>query len=90
MNSLSELKNIGAHIQQIILMQSYLQVGFSLEVKNILDKYFLKKYRIEIEGDQFYEALKTFANHIKYRNINVYFRKYFSALKWKFCEYYKR
>jgi glycosyltransferase involved in cell wall biosynthesis len=82
MSSLSEIYCMNLHIEQIQLIKKY--IGYikfsSLDKKNI-NNYLIKKYRLLLEDDLFFEGMKTLLFNFKYCGFNISFRKYLSGVR---------
>lgn len=82
MNSLGMLNYYNMHILQILTVSEYLgNKGFGAKERDVLNYYFLQKYRLVLKNKSYLEAFKTFLSNFKYSKIRMPFKKYLSEIK---------
>ncbi|MFH6994854.1 glycosyltransferase family 2 protein [Flavobacterium sp. FlaQc-48] len=87
MSNLTKLDYYNTHIFQIISIYNYLG-NKTLYPKNdhLLNDFFIKKFRLILKEDMYFESLKTFVTNFKYCGFKMPFKKYLSALKYNYLQ----
>ncbi len=82
MMSLDEVKHLGAYIDQIITIKTLSpHSSDNMKVIEVLNKYSLKKARIELQSQEYCEAMFTLLTNFKISQLKTPLRKYLSIIK---------
>lgn len=82
MNTLGISNNYSMHIIQIITVHNYLgKKKFEDKEKEVLNYYFLEKYRLVLKDKFYFKALKAFMGNFRYSKTKMPFKEYLSEIK---------